>query len=394
MSKTPEQIRKEITDKIIEAINKGTPPWRQPWAIHPNTGSPRNFQSKRRYNGVNALLLWLDAQIKGYDAQQWGTVASWKGHLGVHVKKGESASWVTLFRQIPKKDKESGRIETTDSGRPKTIPLLRYYPMFNVEQMMAPTPETLLGVPGPRSIIRDLLGDSYKGGGKRTTPTTKDELLAIAEKYLSHADMPSKSMTRENIALAIHRGIAANLNACKVVAVVHNTEPDFAPAEQLMDLCGAEFVHKGSTACWNTRTDKISSPPKRSFDSMADYYQTNFHELIHWTQKPSRVGIKKQDGDDPRLQYAFNELVAEIGACFVLIELGVPRSEKMLPKSQSYLADWLKQMGGNAKFIFEAASHASKAADYLLAFVGKQNPAYEERAEDNENEETAERSVA
>jgi antirestriction protein ArdC len=128
-------------------------------------------------------------------------------------------------------------------------------------------------------------------------------------------------------------------------------------------------------------------PSKRLFESMADYYQTLFHELIHATEKSTRVG--QREGHD----YCFGELVAEMGACFLLTELGVPLSEQMIPKSQSYLQNWLSKMGGDPKYVFAAASQASKATDYLLGFVGKQNPDYES-PDDSEEEVSPERNAA
>ena len=61
------------------------------------------------------------------------------------------------------------------------------------------------------------------------------------------------------------------------------------------------------------------------------------------------------------------ELVAEIGACYLARELGVPASEN-LTNHVAYLANWLKAMKDDPKFIFTASSQASKAADYLLSF--------------------------
>jgi antirestriction protein ArdC len=61
------------------------------------------------------------------------------------------------------------------------------------------------------------------------------------------------------------------------------------------------------------------------------------------------------------------ELVAEIGACYISRELGVPASEN-LANHIGYLGHWLKAMKDDPKFIFTASSQASKSADYLLSF--------------------------
>ena len=40
-------IRQQITDQIIEALESGSvPPWRRPWKVGKNTGSHANVLSK------------------------------------------------------------------------------------------------------------------------------------------------------------------------------------------------------------------------------------------------------------------------------------------------------------------------------------------------------------
>lgn len=384
--KTADQIRIEIRDKMVEAIKKGTPPWRQPWIASPNAGWPRNFQSQRRYTGINPLILMLHSEAYGYQSAFWGTSASWLKTTGGHVKKGEHAVYVTLFKHIPKRDKTTGVVETTGTGKDKTIPIMREFPVFNVSQLQAPEVAVLLDGRGKFGIVKALLGK--EDAKERVAVTTKAELLAIAKKFLTAKQMPNKSATREEIAQAISAGINEGLGKYKVMEIVRNTEPDFEPAEALYKATKADIRHGGTKAFYRLKPgDYVNLPPKRNFDSMADYYQTGSHELVHWAVNGGRV---ENTGEK---SYAFIELVAEIGACFVNMELGVPLADKMLDRSQSYVGEWLKQMGNDPKYIFHAATLASKAADYLLAFVGKANPAYVESTED-EAGETAEKAVA
>jgi antirestriction protein ArdC len=62
-------------------------------------------------------------------------------------------------------------------------------------------------------------------------------------------------------------------------------------------------------------------PPIATFYSAAGYYGTLAHELIHWTGHDRRLERIKTFAD--RKAYAFEELVAEIGACFLGVQLGV-----------------------------------------------------------------------
>jgi len=146
-----------------------------------------------------------------------------------------------------------------------------------------------------------------------------------------------------------------------------NHDPDFEPAERLISATGAVICQRGNSASYDPSSDCIVVPEKRKFDSVSDYYETVFHELCHWCEQSHRVGTPKKSS------YAFRELVAEMGACFLLLQLKVPCAEKMLENSTNYVIQWLKEMNGNSKFIFDASAQASKVANYLLSHLVSQN---------------------
>ena len=60
--------------------------------------------------------------------------------------------------------------------------------------------------------------------------------------------------------------------------------------------------------------------------------------------------------------YAFEELVAEMGSAFLTNYCGVPGQLQ----HASYIDSWLQALRNDKRLIFTAASHAQKAADYLL----------------------------
>jgi antirestriction protein ArdC len=63
--------------------------------------------------------------------------------------------------------------------------------------------------------------------------------------------------------------------------------------------------------------------------------------------------------------YAFEELVAELGAAFLCGELGVTNGPRL--DHAAYLQSWLKILRDNKRAIFTAARLASAASEYLLA---------------------------
>ena len=55
---TQEQLREQITAQVIAALESGdVPPWRRPWRLGNNGGSPANVVSKRSYRGLNSAAL-------------------------------------------------------------------------------------------------------------------------------------------------------------------------------------------------------------------------------------------------------------------------------------------------------------------------------------------------
>ena len=64
-------------------------------------------------------------------------------------------------------------------------------------------------------------------------------------------------------------------------------------------------------------------------------------------------------------QYAIEELVAELGAIFHCLHLGVIAYPK--EESAKYLNSWLRVLNDDKKLVFTASSLAQKAMDYTVS---------------------------
>ncbi|KXW57159.1 ArdC-like ssDNA-binding domain-containing protein [Ferrovum myxofaciens] len=53
--KKPRDLRQEVTDKMVEALDKGEIPRNKPWESQ-ELGMPRNMVTEREYNGCNSLI--------------------------------------------------------------------------------------------------------------------------------------------------------------------------------------------------------------------------------------------------------------------------------------------------------------------------------------------------
>jgi len=115
-----------VTDQIVAMLEAGVVPWRSPILGRNSAGHPKNLNTGKPYRGVNVFLLAFTSFAKGYGSSYWLTFNQAK-ERGGNVKKGEKSSMVVFWKQYETTDKET--------GQPTTVPILRYYNIFNVEQV-------------------------------------------------------------------------------------------------------------------------------------------------------------------------------------------------------------------------------------------------------------------
>lgn len=118
----------------------------------------------------------------------------------------------------------------------------------------------------------------------------------------------------------------------------------------------------GDSAHYRPSTDTITLPPRGRFVSPVAYYATAYHEAIHATGHKSRLA---RDLAGYGQQYAQEELVAEVGAAFLLAEVGLDGTE-VLDNSAAYVQGWASRLGSDPKRLLDAASAAQKAVDHIL----------------------------
>lgn len=134
-------------------------------------------------------------------------------------------------------------------------------------------------------------------------------------------------------------------------------------AEALAAATLADIRHGGDHAFYQPSRDAIHLPPQPAFIDQINYYRTLFHELGHWTGHVNRLG-RDLTGPFGSKLYACEELIAEMTAAFVCASLSI----RPTVRHADYIGHWLNVLREDNRAIFRAASKASKAADFLLAF--------------------------
>lgn len=139
------------------------------------------------------------------------------------------------------------------------------------------------------------------------------------------------------------------------------TTPEIADAAETIKATGAVIKHGGDRAFYMPSTDRVQLPPRKAFNALPRYYATAFHELTHWTSSPQRCDRKLGERfGNP--EYAFEELVAEMGAAFLCAEHSIDAQTE----HAQYIGHWLKACKDDDQAIFKAAGLAQKAASFVM----------------------------
>jgi antirestriction protein ArdC len=285
---TRTDIYSQVTNRIVEELERGVRPWFKPWSVTHAAG--RIMRPLRHngtpYSGINVLQLWFAAESAGYHCPYWLTFQQAK-ELGGFVRKGEHGSPVVYASTFKKTD-------TNDAGEEveSEIPFLRQYTCFNACQ-----------------------------------------IEGLPQHFYQLAEPPKETMER------------------------------IAHADAFFAATKADIRSGGDKAYYTVTGDYIRMPPFECFRDAESHAATLAHELTHWTRHPSRLDRdlgRKRFADSG---YAMEELVAELGSAFLCADLCI--TPELREDHASYIDCWLSVLKQDKRAIFTAASHASKAVDYL-----------------------------
>jgi antirestriction protein ArdC len=180
-------LYQEITDKIVAELEGGRVPWVQPWgtpATNASLAMPKNAASRRRYSGINVLILWGAVIERGFSGQSWLTFRQALS-LGGYVRRGERGTTVVYADRFVPND-ERQRAEVTGE-KAQAIPFLKRFTVFNTDQCedlpaeitsVAPPPPPGLVEPGAEALIA-ATGADFRIGGTRAFYSVEDDFVQV-----------------------------------------------------------------------------------------------------------------------------------------------------------------------------------------------------------------------
>lgn len=314
-----QKIYDMVTSMILEAMKADKLFWRKPWEgggkkstkVKVNVMGPQpvNFVSKTPYSGVNYWLLKYVAPGQGgYEVLNYVTINQVK-QLGGSIKKG-AKPWPVI-----------------------------YYSMI------------------------------YKHNGKTIT---EDQyyLLSKEERQKNAQKIPFIQYYKVFNAQDVEGvpGIMEQVQARKTV-LQYDVEPIKAAETIVNNMPNRPHIEhsKQRRAYYMQSGDFVHMPFIGLFDQEQEYYSTYFHELVHSTGHSKRLG---RELSQEKKKYAFEELIAELGASYLCAESGILYFT--LKNSAAYLKSWSKslreEMEADSKFFLKAAAKAQQASDFILDF--------------------------
>jgi antirestriction protein ArdC len=132
-NRTPRDHYQEVTDRIIAALEAGTPPWRRPWDPDKAGGPamPRNAATGHRYRGINVLTLGMSTLAFASGDPRWATYRQAEDR-GWQVRRGERGTTGYFFKRLELRDDSKPE---DDEDAVRRIPLLRAFTLFHASQI-------------------------------------------------------------------------------------------------------------------------------------------------------------------------------------------------------------------------------------------------------------------
>ena len=311
-----DQVVKEMADLVAKALKEGKKPWLKPWDTSKcKTGLAHNVVSGKAYRGINQFILgYTSGDIEFASFKQWAELG--RKHA---IKQGQYDLVETNDGKPYKKANEYYGVQKGESAH-----TVVFFTMIKVKDKDDPEQEKRI------PILK-----WHKVFGRSQTN------IPIPE--LPDEEKPEPTEFTE-AAQAAHDQM-----------------------HQWLEKEGIKFTEVGARAFYSYGDDRVNMPVKEAFPSGFAYMPTFFHECTHATGHRKRCDREfGMRGDE---KYAFEELVAELGASLLCKHFNILPSEALedgLENQVSYLASWLKRLESDPKMIIRAGSKAQRAMDYIL----------------------------
>lgn len=305
-------IYEMVTNRIIEKLEKTEESgekfhWVKPFDITNGTRFACNFETQIPYTGINRLLAEPDEYLTFNQVKKMNEKNK-DDFLKIRKNsKGVPILYVN-WKEVLDAD---GNVKTDKEGNPVKKPFFKYYTVFSRQDIVNKDGENL-----PSKVP--------------TKHYDYDEIEALTQReLLRFTSMINHYCDKNGIELQITND---------------GTRAYFSPADRI-----------------------IRVPNMSNFNSVYEYVSTVAHEAIHSTMLlTNRVPINEFQTKE---NYSKEELVAEIGAAFLVSQFQILDDSPNKNNDIAYIQGWrnfIKDGNTTKGVVIGAAQHGQKACDLIL----------------------------
>lgn len=218
-----------ITNQILEKMEAGVLPWRKSWSA----GVPKSAITGTAYKGFNILRLGME----GYTNPNWASFKQIKS-LGGSVVKKQHATMIIYWKLL--------NFENKKSGEEKTIPMVRYHNMFNIEQTTLCDDERFRVVKKDNNPIEacENIINGYEEIPKIVNVDSSSAFYNFKPEYINVPDKSLFDSIEEYYSTLFHEcthstGSENKLNRKLVSSKKINSSPDYWKEEMIAELGAA-----------------------------------------------------------------------------------------------------------------------------------------------------------
>ncbi len=133
-------FRQEVTDNLVQMLEKGVAPWQKPWDASLTTATmPMNPTTGKAYRGGNTIHLMARALQRQYEDSRWMTYKQ-AAENGWQVRKGEKGTQIEFWEVREGGDKSNNAAGKNQNNGTSTEAderrlIHRVYTVFNAKQI-------------------------------------------------------------------------------------------------------------------------------------------------------------------------------------------------------------------------------------------------------------------
>lgn len=298
--------RKQLVDEVLKNLESGAGLWKQGWKV---SGVPISAITGKRYNGVNRMFLAYATMLRGYTDNRWVT-----------------------FNQMEKKGWSFKRDAEGNSLGKNAGVAIEYFE-FRDRETKKPFDKYVLD--GMTADERDAYID--------------ENVYAIRKYYrVFNGDVIEGIPALE---VQEHDSSGKNERAERILQMWSDTE--------------AKIIYGGDEAYYSPALDKIHLPEREKFVDMPEFYSTALHEIGHSTGHEKR--LNRELGTRGTVEYAVEELRAEIASMFMEQDLDIAVGEKHIQNNSAYIQHWHNQIKSDPNILFTAIADAENISKFVMA---------------------------